>query len=98
QRAVFADDVYQVADDRAGGFVILVVDIAPGILRARRIGLPEGLPNAGQLPALDIEHRRAFGVGGKLMVDRSAALIPIWPPGARGVVVVGGEARQGGRV
>ena len=49
QRAILADDVDEVVDQRVGGLVLLVQDVAPGVLRHGRVRLPEHPPCPGTI-------------------------------------------------
>src|SRR6185437_14810563 len=86
QRTVLTDDVDQVVNDRRRGLVVLILDITPGVLRNRGIGLPEEWPNVGKLTALDVEDGGSLGKSLVFVVDRDPA-----PPFAGSIVVVGRE-------
>src|SRR6267142_6784950 len=56
QVSVFADDVYKLMNDRLGRFEAVVLDIAPGFVADRGVGLPVQRADVVQLTALYIEN------------------------------------------
>ena len=64
----------EVADDRVDVLYSWSVDVAPGVLRHRRVGLPEERSDVGELAALDVETPAGLGEGSPpcLVVDGDA--------------------------
>ena len=89
QGAVLAGDIDQIGDDISGRFVIVIADIAPGILGDRCIVLPEELAHIAELTAFNIEDGDTFRIGVVLVVDRHA-----YSPFLAAVIVVSGEALE----
>src|SRR6267378_3532385 len=88
--SVLAHDIDQLVNDELGGLEGVVLNVSPGFVADRSIGLPGQWADAGELAPLDVEHGGLLLHGEILVVDDADAGTVL----KRGVVVEGGEARQ----
>src|SRR5690348_2668663 len=74
QRSVLAHDIDQLMDQRTRRAEFVALDVSPGLLADRCVGLPEQRPQRVELAALDIQHRGTLGKRFLFVVDGHAAL------------------------
>src|SRR3984893_2777482 len=89
--AVLADDVDELLNHELRGLERVVLDVSPGFVAYRRVGLPVQGANVGELSALQVEDRGVLLDGPVFVVD-DANVVAVFE---RGVVV---ERRKAGQV
>src|SRR5689334_4252341 len=87
QIAIFADDIYQLMDHELRRFEGVVLDVAPGFVTYRGVGLPIERTDIAKLSAFQVEHGTVFLHGIVLIIDYSDVVTVL----ERTVVVKGGE-------
>jgi hypothetical protein len=86
EHAVLADDVYEVGDEAAGFLEFVALDVSPGDVGDRGIGLPDQGPDLAEPGTLQVEHGGAVGERLVFVVEHGS-LSPL----GGAVVIVGRE-------